>query len=87
MTKDSGGAMGTGVRVLVATLVAGSGVGASAVEKTPGLEEVVVTAQRRAQNLQDVPVAVTAIPDVKSRNRLPSTSSNVQPEPRAATNG
>lgn len=28
--------------------------------RTPAIEEVVVTAQRREQNLQDVPIAVTA---------------------------
>src|SRR5437763_17140956 len=33
------------------------------------------------------PVDVTAIPDEKSRNSLPSTSSMTQPRPRFATSG
>src|SRR5437764_4810257 len=33
------------------------------------------------------PVEVTAIPDEKSRNSLPSTSSMTQPRPRFATSG
>ena len=37
-----------------------AGVGASA-QAAPQLEEVIVTAQKRAQNLQDVPVAVSAV--------------------------
>ena len=33
------------------------------------------------------PVVVTAMPAVKSRNRLPSTSVTQQPSPRSITNG
>lgn len=36
-------------------------IGASDVQAQPRLEEVIVTAQKRSQSLQDVPVAVTAI--------------------------
>ena len=32
-----------------------------AADKSPSLEEVLVTAQRRAENIQDVPMTVTAI--------------------------
>src|SRR6185437_12817856 len=34
--------------------------GAFAQEQQPQLEEIVVTAQKRAQNIQDVPIAITA---------------------------
>ena len=38
-----------------------------------GLEEIVVTAQKREQNLQDVPIAVTAITgDSLQTNKLPA---------------
>ncbi|QUT05588.1 Plug domain-containing protein [Sphingobium phenoxybenzoativorans] len=38
---------------------------AAASDKAPGLEEIVVTAQRRAENLQRVPIAVTTASGVQ----------------------
>ena len=44
-------------------------------EETGGLEEIVVTAQKREQNMQDVPIAVTAISgDTLLTNRVTSVS-------------
>jgi iron complex outermembrane receptor protein len=44
-------------------------------ESSGGLEEIVVTAQKREQNLQDVPIAVTAITgDSLETNRVTSVS-------------
>src|SRR5690242_2907839 len=57
-----------------AALLAGSALVATpALAQTSGtqLEEVVVTAQKRAQNLQDVPISVTAITqEVLKANRI-----------------
>ena len=44
-------------------------------ESTGGLEEIVVTAQKREQSLQDVPVAVTAISQASlETNRIVSVA-------------
>ncbi len=56
----------------VAAALAGTAVHAAADEQTaaqPVLEEVVVTAQKREERLQDVPVAVTAIGEQQLVNR------------------
>lgn len=45
-------------RLLIGAIVAGLGVSGQA---APVLEEVIVTAQKRAQNLQDVPVSVSTV--------------------------
>ncbi|MBK6510453.1 MAG: hypothetical protein IPG06_14025 [Haliea sp.] len=45
--------------VAVTSVVAASPIAAS--EATLKLEEVIVTAQKRAQSLQDVPIAITAV--------------------------
>ena len=52
-----------GVLAAIATLLAGSGYGgiAAAQEGAATLEEVIVTATRREQNLQEIPLAITAI--------------------------
>lgn len=48
---------------------------AQAAEETGGLEEIIVTAQKREQNLQDVPIAVTALTgDTLQTNRVVSVS-------------
>ena len=48
---------------------------AAAESESGGLEEIVVTAQKREQNLQDVPIAVTAITgDALQTNRVTSVS-------------
>src|SRR5262245_2239434 len=52
------------IRILLGSLalsVAGTAPGALAQNAASALEEVIVTAQKREQNLQDVPVAVTAL--------------------------
>jgi iron complex outermembrane recepter protein len=46
-----------------------------AADDTGGLEEIVVTAQKREQNLQDVPVSVTPI----RRKRWPTTALPISP--------
>lgn len=48
----------SGRKLLLGAIAAGIG---ATLQAAPALEEVVVTAQKRAQNLQDVPVAVTAV--------------------------
>lgn len=50
--------MSQAVAAAVATMVAG---GAAAAEQTRAIEEIVVTATKRAQPLQDVPIAVQAL--------------------------
>ena len=40
------------------------------VQKVGGLETITVTARKRAESLQDVPVAVAAIPKVALQNNL-----------------
>ncbi|MGD9598429.1 MAG: TonB-dependent receptor [Steroidobacteraceae bacterium] len=72
----------------VAAALAGTAVHAAADEQTaaqPVLEEVVVTAQKREERLQDVPVAVTAISgqqladrDIKSVADLTALAPNLQ---------
>ena len=47
-------------RGIVAAAVSAASI-ASAQNETGGLEEVTVTAQRREQSLQDVPIAITAL--------------------------
>ncbi|MFN7175612.1 MAG: TonB-dependent receptor [Thermaurantiacus sp.] len=47
--------------ILAAASILPTAVAAQGVEATGGLDEIVVTAQRRAQNLQDVPAAVSAL--------------------------
>jgi iron complex outermembrane recepter protein len=46
--------------VLAATMAAGQ-LGAAQAQEAEGVDEIVVTAQKREQSLQDVPVAVTAL--------------------------
>jgi iron complex outermembrane receptor protein len=58
----SGGSAASSVkRSLLAIVIAGLALEARAQSSTSGLEEVIVTAQKREQNLQEVPVAVTAL--------------------------
>jgi len=59
--------------VALAQTPAKTGAGNEANAGTTGLEEIVVTAQRREQRLQDVPVAVTALsPSAIAANRISS---------------
>ena len=59
--------------VALAQTPAKTGAGSEANAGTTGLEEIVVTAQRREQRLQDVPVAVTALsPSAIAANRISS---------------
>ena len=46
-------------------------------ESEPGLDEIVVTAQKREQNMQDVPVAVTALTEKILTNRNIKTVSDL----------
>src|SRR5687768_9362989 len=48
---------------IVAALAALTGTGAQAAETTTvnALEEIIVTAQKRVENLQDTPIAITAL--------------------------
>ena len=54
-----------GLRVAVAVVLAVAAGGAAAAEQGATLEEIVVTAQKRVESLQDVPVAVSAVSGVK----------------------
>ncbi|MFM1887621.1 MAG: Colicin receptor precursor [Pseudomonadota bacterium] len=60
-----------GVRAAVALAIALPGTAAIAAEQTDDLAEVVVTAQFREQNLQDTPLAITAVSAamLESRNQ------------------
>ena len=51
--------------VAVETLIATTGLLVTAQEQTLILEEIVVTANIREQNLQDVPISVTAVTGLK----------------------
>jgi iron complex outermembrane receptor protein len=68
---------------LASALSAGFALTASAQEAAPaspapGLEEVVVTAQRRVENLQDVPIAATAIAGDQLRSKGVERLSDLQ---------
>ena len=52
-------ALGLGVSIL-ATAVATPAVAQQAAEESGGIAEIVVTAQKRAENVQDVPIAISA---------------------------
>jgi iron complex outermembrane receptor protein len=52
---------GKAVRAAVAACIAASAVNAFAAEEVETLDEIVVTAQFRQQNLQDTPLAITAV--------------------------
>ena len=52
---------GKAVRAAVAACIAASAVNAFAAEEIETLDEIVVTAQFRQQNLQDTPLAITAV--------------------------
>src|SRR5688500_6539442 len=77
-------------------LLASVGTGAYAQEKSRMLEEVVVTAQKRQENLQDVPIAITAISgaelEAKGITDFPGVlhdtpSISFQPHPITTTGG
>ncbi|SCW41044.1 TonB-dependent Receptor Plug Domain [Sphingobium faniae] len=56
---------------LVAYPVAAQEVGGASSQASGGLDDIVVTAQRRAQNLQDVPLSIVAVtPDVLARTGM-----------------
>jgi iron complex outermembrane recepter protein len=59
------------LRSCVGAILAGATIGSvlAAEEKTAALEEVVVTAERRAQSLQEVPLSITAFSD-QVRDRI-----------------
>ncbi len=66
--------IGTGLATFALTSVAAYAQ-AAAEEDSSGLEEIVVTAQKREQSLQDVPVAVTAISQASlEANRIVNVS-------------
>ena len=52
---------GRAVRLAVATCIAASATTAFAADEVEALDEIVVTAQFRQQNLQDTPLAITAV--------------------------
>src|ERR1700721_2221599 len=55
--------LGRGIALILAISGAGAAASASAADTAaqPGLTEIIVTAQKRQQNLQDVPIAVIAV--------------------------
>jgi outer membrane receptor protein involved in Fe transport len=57
---QAGNAKGVGVLILGLLVVPSGARAAEAAEQGPAISEVVVTAQKRQENLQDVPVAITA---------------------------
>jgi outer membrane receptor protein involved in Fe transport/dihydrodipicolinate synthase/N-acetylneuraminate lyase len=57
----SGVRLGAAIAAVIATSLGPTSPAAAAERATSALEEIVVTAQKRTQDLQDVPVAVTAI--------------------------
>lgn len=59
--KSRFGAGARGRRTPLSAAVALSLVGGAAVQAQPALEEVIVTAQKRTESLQDVPISVSAI--------------------------
>ena len=59
------------------SLFGSSATGAVANEAAPRLEEVVVTATKRASNLQDVPIAVTALSNRELVNALVGSSEDL----------
>lgn len=70
-------------RTLAAAVGVGSILSAAAQDRAAsnqgaGLEEIVVTAQRRVENLQDVPIAATAIPGEELRSKAVARLGDLQ---------
>src|SRR5260370_24025868 len=63
-----------GLAMMVGTAAAAEGQGAPAGELT----EIVVTAQRRAENLQKVPISVTALTGAEMQKRGATTAEDIQ---------
>ncbi len=81
--------------IITTTSIAGMGSGAAWSEESgnTALEEIIVTAQKRVQNLQDVPVAITAFSATELENAgvftivdLEKSSPNTQMRESRATN-
>jgi iron complex outermembrane recepter protein len=79
--------------IALSCAVAAPAVSAQDDSAKPGMEEVVVTARRRAENLQDVPIAVTAFTNetltmrgVRDISELAQVVPSVTIEPSRATN-
>jgi iron complex outermembrane recepter protein len=68
---------GSAAIALLSTPVAAQDTGPAA-DKAAGLEDIVVVAQKRAQNLQDVPVAVSALTGGELQSRGVSETSDLQ---------
>src|SRR5277367_5025144 len=72
MTRKHSYRMGTAIGAAICLSELAQGQTASVAAMAPGstgeLEEVVVTANRRAENLQDIPIAVTALSGVSLLN-------------------